>query len=72
MNNLLKGAALFVGGALAGAVAALLLTPKNGEEVRHEIAELANEAKKRVEDLSNQVKNEVEKRIGKAKAEKEA
>ena len=41
MSNLLKGAALFVGGALVGAAAALLLTPKPGEEVRKDLADLA-------------------------------
>ena len=45
--RLSKGLALFVGGAIVGAAAALLLTPKKGEEVRQELADLAAEAKKR-------------------------
>ena len=64
MNNLFKGAALFIGGALAGAAAALLLTPKTGEEVRHELSDLATEAKKRAHDYCEQVKHDL--------AEKEA
>lgn len=58
-NNLIKGAALFVGGALVGAAAALLLTPKNGEEVRKELADLASEAKKRAQDYCEKVKKDL-------------
>jgi gas vesicle protein len=61
MSNLFKGAALFVGGALVGAAAALLLTPKTGEEVRKEIADLAEEAKKQAQNYCEQVKKEVAK-----------
>ena len=61
MSNLFKGAALFVGGALIGAAAALLLTPKTGEEVRKEIADLAEEAKKQAQNYCEQVKKEVAK-----------
>ena len=60
MNNLFKGAALFIGGALAGAAAALLLTPKTGEEVRHELSDLAAEAKKRAHDYCEQIKQDLE------------
>ena len=56
MNNLFKGAALFVGGAIVGAAAALLLTPKKGEEIRQELTDLAAEAKKRAQDYCEQVK----------------
>ena len=56
MNNLFKGAALFIGGAIAGAAAALLLTPKKGEEIRQELSDLAVEAKKRAQDYCEQVK----------------
>ena len=45
MSNLFKGAALFAGGALVGAAAALLLTTKKGEEIRHELSDLAREWK---------------------------
>ena len=61
MSQLFKGAALFVGGALVGAAAALLLTPKTGEEVRKEIADLAEEAKKQAQNYCEQVKKEVAK-----------
>jgi gas vesicle protein len=60
MNNLFKGAALFLGGALIGATAALLLTPKTGEEVRNEIKDLAEEAKKQVQDYCEKVKQELQ------------
>ena len=59
MNNLLKGVALFVGGALVGAATAMLLTPKNGEEVRKDLADLAAEAKKRAQDYCEQVKKDL-------------
>lgn len=61
MSNLLKGAALFVGGALVGAAAALLLTPKTGEEVRKDLAELAEEAKKQAQEACERVKQEIAK-----------
>lgn len=56
MSDGLKGAALFVGGAIVGAAVALLLTPKKGEEVRSELANLAAEAKKRAQEYCEQVK----------------
>ena len=59
MSNLFKGAALFVGGALIGAAAALLLTPKTGEEVRKDLADLAEEAKKHAQDYCERVKKEL-------------
>lgn len=43
MGNLGKIFAAFVGGALVGATAALLLAPKSGAELRAQIAELARE-----------------------------
>jgi gas vesicle protein len=61
MSNLFRGAALFIGGALVGAAAALLLTPKTGEEVRKDLADLAGEAKKQAQDYCEQVKKEVAK-----------
>ncbi len=60
MKDLLKGAALFIGGAMVGAAAALLLTPKTGEEVRKQIMDAAEDAKKRVHDYCEQVKSELE------------
>ena len=65
MNNLLKGAALFIGGAIVGATAALLLTPKTGEEVREQLADLAADAKKRAQEYCEQVKAEVAKQTKK-------
>ena len=59
MNNLLKGAVLFAGGALVGAAAALLLTPKTGEEVRKDLAGLAEEAKKHAQDYCERVKKDL-------------
>lgn len=56
MKNLLRGAALFIGGALVGAAAAMLLTPKTGEEVRQQIADYAEEAKKHMQDYCDQLK----------------
>lgn len=54
MSNLFKGAALFAGGALVGAAAALLLNTKKGEEIRHELSNLAREWKNGQKPASNQ------------------
>lgn len=70
MSNLFKGAALFIGGALVGAAAALLLTPKTGEEVRKEIADLAEEAKKQAQGYCEQVKQDLAKAEAKPKSRK--
>ena len=56
MSSLSKGLALFIGGAMVGAAAALLLTPKKGEELRQELTDLAAEAKKRAQNYCEQVK----------------
>ena len=72
MSQLFKGAALFVGGALVGAAAALLLTPKTGEEVRKEIADLADEVKKNAQEYCEQAKqhlNEAKKHLEKKETE---
>ena len=45
---------------MVGAAAALLLTPKKGEEVRKELADLAAEAKKRAQQYCEQVKKDLE------------
>ena len=54
MKDLIKGAALFIGGAMVGAAAALLLTPKTGEEVRQQIADVAEDAKQKVKEYCEQ------------------
>ena len=59
MSKLSNGLALFIGGAIVGAAAALLLTPKKGEEVRQELADLAAEAKKRAHQYCEQVKQDL-------------
>ena len=69
MSQLFKGAALFVGGALVGAAAALLLTPKTGEEVRKEIADLAEEAKKQAQEACERVKKDLAEAEAKLKKE---
>ena len=69
MKDLLKGAALFIGGAMVGAAAALLLTPNTGEEVRQQIAEVAEDAKKKVQEYCEQVKTEIEQAIDPQPAE---
>ena len=59
MNNVFKGVALFIGGALVGATAALLLSPKSGEEIRQQLADYADEAKKKVQDYCEQLKSDL-------------
>lgn len=71
MSRLSKGLALFVGGAIVGAAAALLLTPKKGEEVRQELADLAAEAKKRAHQYCEQVKQDLEDANATAEAQAE-
>ena len=68
MNDLFKGAALFLGGAIVGAAAALLLAPKSGEELRGDLAEMAEDVKKRTQEYCEQVKQEVEKKVAKVQA----
>lgn len=59
MKSLIKGAALFLGGAAVGAAAVLLLAPKATEEIRGQIADLAAEAKKRAQECCEQVKQDL-------------
>ena len=68
MNDLFKGAALFLGGAIVGAAAALLLAPKSGEELRQDLAGMAEDVKKRTQEYCEQVKQEVEKKVAKVQA----
>ena len=69
MSKLFRGAALFIGGAIAGAAAALLMSPKTGEEVRKDLADFASEAKKRAREYCEQVKKEFDEACAAAKAE---
>lgn len=59
MSNIVKGAALFISGAIVGAAAALLLAPKKGEEMRKDLSDLAAEAKKQAQDYYEQVKKDL-------------
>lgn len=45
MKNILTGATLFLGGAIVGAAAIILLAPKVGEEVKQKITDLIDKAK---------------------------
>ena len=59
MKDLIKGAALFIGGAMVGAAAALLMAPKKGEELRQDLVDLAEEAKKHAQDYCERVKKDL-------------
>jgi gas vesicle protein len=72
MNNLVKGAILFAGGAVIGAATALLLAPKSGEEVRKEISDLAEDVKKQAEGYCEQLREEFAKHSKAARAKAEA
>ena len=63
MANLFKGAALFLGGAAVGAAAALLLNTKTGEEIRNQIANLAQDLRKSAQDYCEQVKADIEAKV---------
>ena len=60
MNNLFKGAALFIGGAMVGAAIALLLTPKTGEQIREDLSGLMDEVKKNAHNYCEQAKQAAE------------
>ena len=72
MSNLSKGLALFIGGAIAGAATVLLLTPEKKEEIRQELADLADEAKKRAHAYCEQVRQDLAEANANAQTKKEA
>jgi len=53
-------ALLFVGGAVLGAVAGILFTPKSGEETRNEIKDYASKVKGGVVDAAQRTKAGIE------------
>ena len=59
MTDFIKGATLFIGGALVGAATALLFTTKTGGEVRKNIMDLAEEVKKQTQDYCEKVKQDL-------------
>lgn len=60
MKDLIKTTIVFAAGAAVGAAVAMLLTPKTGEEIRTQLRDLAEDAKKRAQDYCEQVKKEIE------------
>lgn len=54
MKNSVSCFASFLGGALVGAVVAMLVTPKSGPEFREDIRDLANQGRRKL-------KNEIDK-----------
>lgn len=60
MKDLIKTTIVFAVGAAVGAAVAMLLTPKTGEEIRTQLRDLAEDAKKRAQDYCEQVKKEIE------------
>ena len=59
MNDFIKGTLLLAGGIVIGAAAALIVAPQTGEETRKQIAEVAEDAKKRAKDYCEQLKQEL-------------
>jgi len=57
MGKFMRG--LFAGGAL-GAIAALLLAPQKGEEVRKKLGEAADSFSERFKEVSDEVKQKVD------------
>ncbi len=51
---------MFVGGALLGAIAGILLAPKSGEETRKEIKDYASKVKNEVVDVAQRTKAGIE------------
>lgn len=69
MSNLFKGAALFIGGAIAGAAAMLLLSPENLEKVRKEVSDLKSRVESEMtKDESKETK--VERKKSRVKSKK--
>ena len=60
MKDLIKTTIVFAAGAAVGAAVAMLLTTKTGEEIRTQLRDLAEDAKKRAQDYCEQVKKEIE------------
>jgi gas vesicle protein len=48
LNDIRSGILTFIAGAAAGAVVALLLAPKAGKEIRHDIKEFAGDTREKV------------------------
>jgi gas vesicle protein len=59
-RDFIKASAVFAAGAAVGAAVALLLTPKTGDEVREQIKDIAEDAKKRAQEYCEQVKKDIE------------
>ncbi|MBQ7631821.1 MAG: YtxH domain-containing protein [Paludibacteraceae bacterium] len=59
MNDFIKGTLLLAGGIVIGAAAALIVAPQTGEETRKQIADFAEDAKKRAKDYCEQLKQEL-------------
>lgn len=72
MGNLSKGLALFIGGAVVGAAAAILLTPEKKEEIRQNLTDLAAKAEKRAQEFCEQLKQDLAEANATAEPEKEA
>ena len=60
MARLLRGAALFIGGALAGAAAVMLLPEEKRAQLKKEISDIVDEAKKAVETQMAEVQKKTE------------
>lgn len=59
MKDLIKTTIVFAAGAAVGAAVAMLLTPKTGEDIRTQLRDLAEDAKKRAQDYCEQVKKDL-------------
>ena len=59
---------MFVGGAVIGAVAGILLAPKSGEETRKEIKDYASKVKDEVADVAQRTKAGIEAVVEKGRA----
>lgn len=59
---------MFVGGAVLGAVAGLLLAPKSGKETRQEIKDYATKVQKDVADVAQRTKAGIEAALDKGRA----
>ena len=60
MARLLRGAALFIGGALAGAAAMMLLSDEKREQIKKELSDIVDEAKQMYEGKMNEVRKMAE------------
>lgn len=71
MDYVLPAIGYFAAGALVGTVAALLLTPKSGREMRQELSEKASDLRDQIESGADTAMNEIRSHLPNGRDESE-